>query len=77
MGFMSLKKAIADKKDCKKLTITILKNNVNEHGACFVRNSNGNMIPKYGKGVLVKFSGYLHLQHNVSDAMKGIVFPAE
>jgi hypothetical protein len=88
MGFTSLKKAIVEKTwkvNCnwgsrpnqKALTIPILRNNVNEHGVCFVPNTNGNMIPNYGKGALVKFSGYVHARANRWDKWKGIVFRAE
>jgi hypothetical protein len=86
MGFTSLKMAIktwkvnrnwGSRPNKKPLTIPILRNNVNERGVCFVLNSNGNMIPNYGKGALVKFSGYMHARTNGSDKMKGIVYRAE
>ena len=77
MGFTSLNMAMVEKTwkvNCnqgsrpnkKHLTIPILRNNVIERGVCFVPNSNGYMIPNYGKGTLVKFSGYLYVRANGS-----------
>ena len=40
-------------------------------------NSNGNTIPNYGKGALVKFSGYVHAITGRSETKKGAIYPAE
>jgi hypothetical protein len=85
-GFNSLKLAqiigvinwkVGKKPNRKNLMLQMLRNNINERGVCFVPNSNGSTIPNYGKGVLVKFSGYVHARKGRSETLKGSIYPAE
>jgi hypothetical protein len=61
----------------RKVTLQLVRENMDERGECFIPWSRGGLIPgKKGNGTLVKFDGYMHARAGRDDAV-GCVYPSE